>query len=156
MTKKHLILVLVVIVGLAAYVHYFTDWFAPNSIQIVHTLRPPMPVKRGRAAPDISNVNSVSFGLNGKFKLTEVKVVAASELATNQYAHAIWHLITESNSVPLKGFVYGANIQGMHSKVPGIHAEALEAGVGYHLFLTAGDLKGEYDFKTTERTITRR
>jgi hypothetical protein len=39
----------------------------------------------------------------------------------------------------------------MHSKIAGIRPEPLEAGVGYHLALTAGELKGEYDFKTSER-----
>lgn len=152
MTKKHLVLILVVLVGLIAYVHYFTDWFTPGSIQIVHTLRPPMPQRRARPSSDPgATVNVVSFGLNGKFKLTEVKVVLAADLATNKYPHAIWHLVSESNSVPQKGFVYGSDIKGMHSKIPGLRPEPLEAGIGYHLSVAAGELKGEYDFKTSER-----
>ena len=153
MTKKHLVLILVALVALIAYVHFFTDWFTPSTIQIVHTLRPPMP-RHGRAKPDENpNVNMVSFGLNGKFKLTELKVVLADDLATNKYPHAIWHLISESNSIPLKGFVYGMDIKGMHPKSAGIRAEPLDAGVNYHLSLVAGDLKGEYDFKTSEHTV---
>jgi hypothetical protein len=153
MTKKHLVLILVVLVGLIAYVHYFTDWFTPGTIQIIHTLRPPMPQKRSRprSGDDSANVNVVSFALNGKFKLTELKVVLAADMATNKYPHAIWHLVSESNSVPLKAFIYGMDIKGMHSKITGIRPEALEAGVGYHLSLSAGELKGEYDFKTSER-----
>ena len=153
MTKKQLVLVLVVLVALIAYVRYFTDWFTPDSIQIVHTLRGPMPSKRPRArgADENQNVNTVAFSLNGKFELTEVKVVSVTELATNKYAHAVWHLITDSNSVPKKGFVYGESIQGMRLKMAGVRAEPLEPGVPYRLMLTAGDIKGEHDFKTTER-----
>jgi hypothetical protein len=153
MTKKHLVLVLVVLVALFAYVRYFTDWFTPDSIQIVHTLRAPMQSKRmrTRSAAENPNVNTVAFSLNGKFALTEVKVVSVTELATNKYAHAIWHLVSESNSVPTKGFAYGMSIQGMRPKVAGVRAEPLEPNVPYRLILTAGDVKGEYDFKTTER-----
>lgn len=153
MTKKHLVFVLVVLVALIAYVRSFTDWFTPDSIQIVHTLRAPMPSKRPRTrgADENPNVNAVAFSLNGKFELTEVKVVSVAELATNKYAHAYWHLITESNSTPTKGFAYGMTIKGMHPKVAGVRPEPLEPGVPYRLILAAGDLKGEYDFKTTER-----
>lgn len=155
MTKKQLVLILVALVALIAYARYFTDWFTPNNIQIVHTLRPPMQ-KRRNPTPDNQDVNVVSFGFNGKFKLTEIKVVASSDLATNKYAHALWHLVTESNSPPTKGITYGMPVNGMHPKTSGVRPEPLEPGVSYHLFLTAGDIKGEYDFKTSESSITRR
>ena len=153
MTKKQLVLVLVALVGLIAYVRYFTDWFAPATIQIVPTLRTQMPSKRPRGrADENANVNAVAFSLNGKFELTEVKVISVTELATNKYPHAFWHLVTESNSAPTKGFAYGMNIQGMRPKSAGVRAEALEPNVPYRLILTAGEFKGECDFKTTERT----
>lgn len=160
MTKKQLLLLAIAVVFLGAYVYYVTDWFASESIQIVHTLRPFSPPQRGRGrgrgVEDNPAVNSVSFGFNRKCKLTEVKVIPVSDLATNKYAHAIWHLVSESNSVSIKGLIYGMNISGMHPKVQGARPDPLEPGVPYRLFIDAGDLKGEHDFKTTPRTGARR
>jgi hypothetical protein len=49
--------------------------------------------------------------------LTNVKVVVVTELATNQYAHPLWHLISDSNSIPVKGFNYvGARRAGRASR----------------------------------------
>lgn len=158
MTKKQVLLLAIAVVLLCGYVYYFTDWFASESIQIVHTLRPYTPSKRGRGRSSDDNpaANTVSFGFNRKCRLIEVKVIPASDLATNKYAHPIWHLVSESNSVPTKAFVYGMNIQGMHPKVPGARPDPLQPGVAYRLFVEAGDLKGEHEFKTTPRTGPRK
>lgn len=154
MTKKQLLTLAIAVVALAAYAYYFTDWFASDRIQIVHTLRAPTPVRNSRRPrpPENPTVNTVSFGLNGKYQLTEVKVVPVADLVTNKYAPPIWHLVSESNSVPTKGFVYGMNIKGMHPKVRGMSPDPLLPNVTYRLFLSAGDIKGEYDFNTTPRT----
>lgn len=153
MTKKQILLLAVAVVLLGAYAYYFSDWFASEHIQIVHTLRPYTPSKRGRARGGDDNpaANTVSFGFNRKVHLTEVKVIPVSDLATNKYAHPIWHLVSESNSIPTKAFVYGMNIQGMHPKVPGARPDPLQPGVAYRLFVDAGELKGEHEFKTTPR-----
>ena len=155
MTKKQLCLLAVAIVLLCGYAYYFTDWFASETIQIVHTLRPYVPSKRprGRGTDENPTANTVSFGLNRKCLLTEVKVIPVSDLATNKYAHPIWHLVSESSSVPTKAFVYGMNIPGMHPKVPGARPDLLQPGIAYRLFIATSDLKGEHEFKTTPRAV---
>lgn len=151
MPKKQLVLLIVALLLLGAYVYYFTDWFASENIQIVHTLRPFSPSKRmrGRTVERNPAVNTVSFALDRKCRLTELKVIPVADLETNKYAHPIWHLVSESNSVPVKAFVYGSYIRGMHPKVRGAQPDPLEPNVNYRLLIDAGDLKGQYDFKTT-------
>lgn len=153
MPKKQLVLLLVAILLFGAYAYYFTDWFAAENIQIVHSLRPPPPSRRARsrAAQPNPAVNSVFFSLDRKCGLTEIKVIPVTDLATNKYAHPIWHLVSDSNSVPTKAFVYGAYIRGMHPKVKGVDADPLEPNVPYRLFVAAGDLKGEHEFHTTAK-----
>jgi len=158
MTKKQLVLLLAALVVFIAYAVFFTDWFASENIQIVHTLRPYTAPRRGRTRnaepPPVGN--AVSFALDRKCKLTEVKVIPVADLATNKYAHPIWHLVSESNSVPVKGFVYGMWIQGMHPAVPNAQPDPLEPNVPYRLFVKTHDLNGEHEFKTTERVNARK
>lgn len=151
MPKKQLVLLLVPIMLFGAYVYYFTDWFTPDNIQIVHTLRPAAVSRRARTKPPeaSASVYAVSFSLERKCKLTEIRVVPVSDLTTNKYPHPIWHLVSESNSVPTKAFFYGASIRGMHPEVKGARADPLEPNVTYRLFVAARELKGEHDFKTT-------
>jgi hypothetical protein len=66
---------------------------------------------------------------------------------TNQNVMPVWHLIFNSNSAPVKIFVYGQRIRGMKSEVPGAHAEPLQPDVTYRLFVTAGKAKGQHDFE---------
>ena len=151
MTKKQLVTVAIAVAAFAAYAYYLTDWFTSDHIQVVHTLRPPVLAKNSRRGRPTENptVNVVSFGLNSKFKLTSVKVIPVAELKTNKYAHPVWHLVSASNSVPTKGFVYGMRIKGMQPKVPNAQPDPLLPDVTYRLLLEAGDIKGEYDFTTT-------
>jgi len=151
MPKKQLVLLLVAILLFGAYAYYFTDWFASENIQIIHSLRPASPSRRARTrnAQPGPAVNTVHFSLDRKCKLTEIKVIPVADLATNKYAHPIWHLVSESNSVPVKAFVYGANVRGMHPKVKSARPDPLGPDVSYRLFVVAGDLKGEHEFHTT-------
>lgn len=153
MTKKQLLALSIAVVAFAAYAWFFTDWFVPDRIQVAHTVRPPTLANnpRRQRRPDNPLVNTVAFNLNSKYKLTEVKVIPVAELATNKYAHPIWHLVSESNSVPTKGFVYGSYLRGMHPKVTGARPDPLLPEVTYRLLLSAGEIKGEYDFSTTAR-----
>ena len=64
--------------------------------------------------------------------------------------------MSKSNSIPTKTFVYGMNIEGMHPKVPGARPDPLQPGIAYRLFVAAGELKGEHEFKTTPRTGPRK
>jgi len=141
MTKKNILLIAAAVVLAAVYAVYFTDWFKPKTVQIFHTsrnLRPRM--LRGGA------VTSLIFGINQQLKLTDVKVVESDVYATNENAIPLWHLISDSNSVPVKQFHYGQFIGGMRPAVKGARPQALETNVTYRLILQAGSFKGEHSF----------
>jgi hypothetical protein len=91
--------------------------------------------------------NAATFSLNGKYKLTEVKVFEQGDFKTNKYPHALWHLVSESNSVPTKAFIYGVPIEGMKTKVKKLNAEPLQKNVSYVLSVEAGKAKGESTFR---------
>jgi len=142
MTKKNLMLVLLAIGLATVYVVWFTDWFRPKVVFIYHTSRNLRPnLARGNALP------SLIFGVKPQVRLTELKVVSLAEFETNQNTMPVWHLVSDSNSVPVKTFFYGQRIAGMHAKIEGVHAEALETNVTYRMFLTAGRIKGQHDFE---------
>lgn len=118
----------------ALYVFFFTDWFGPKKIQILFTTR------NGQAV----------FALDGKeYALHSVKVYRMSDLATNPYPHALWHLVStnEKGSLPTTAFPYGAAIAGMKPAVPGTKAERLEPQVSYRLLVESGKIKGEKEFQ---------
>jgi hypothetical protein len=145
MTKKNLLLIAVAI-GLAVmYVVYFTDWFRPKTIHIFHTSRANRQVNR----PNARNAETVPviFGLSSQLRLTMIKVVPLSAAQTNRYAQPLWHLVSDSNSVPVKSFAYGQHIRGMKPAVPGARPQPLEPNVIYRLYVEAGSAKGEHDFE---------
>jgi hypothetical protein len=100
---------------------------------------------RAKFAPP-ANTPVVVFGLDRKVQLTRVKVFDLSELATNPAAQPIWHLVAESNSVSLKGFVYGERIKGMQSYVKDSRPLALQPAVAYRLVIESGSKKGQHEF----------
>jgi hypothetical protein len=143
MTKKNLLLMATALVLATVYVIYFTDWFRPKTVQIFHTSRNLHPRRqRGDGA-----LPALIFGLSRPLKLTEIRVVVADDYATNHNVLPLWHLISESNSVPVKQFHYGQWIGGMHPAIKGVRAQPLETNVTYHLVLLAGSVKGEHDFE---------
>ena len=156
MTKKHWILLASVLVlgGISLYLN--KDWFSKDSIQIYHRSRPLRASlfrrKRGDSTADKSAVNPITFGFDRKLRLSSVKVIPVSDIETNKFPHPIWHLMSESNSVPTKDFTYGASIQGMRPAVQGAIADPLEPGVSYRLLVEAGDFKAEHDFVPVPRT----
>src|SRR6516164_8291507 len=102
MTTKNITLAVVTVVLAVIYVIYFTDWFKPKTVQIFHTSRNLHPrMLRGGMLPNLV------FGINQQLRLTELKVVSADEFKTNMNAIPVWHLVSDSNSVPLKQFHYG-------------------------------------------------
>jgi len=142
MTKKNWLLI-VIAVGLAvAYGVFFTDWFQPQTVRIFHTTRN-LP---GRSAQR-AGLPNLMFGLNRKIKLTEIRVVPLAAYQTNQNTLPLWHLVSDSNSVPLKTFTYGQLIRGLKPAIPGIRAQPLTNNVTYRLLVTAGKIKGEHDFE---------
>jgi hypothetical protein len=145
-----MILLLCALVLAGGYVYYFTDWFAPADIQIIHTIRPnPRADRRfGRRDGPRPSSHTVSFALNHKLSFTEIQVIPASDMATNKYPHPVWHLVSESNSIPTKALVYGMPVRGMRPAVKGVWADPLEPGTAYKLLLASDAGKVEHDFKT--------
>lgn len=136
------LILLALVAGVAIYVHL--DWLRPPPIQITPTIRPG---QRSRLNPD---VYPVSFMLDGKYELTEIKVVAVDDIKTNKYPHALWHMISDSHSKPTKIIVYGMPIPGMKPSVPRGRPEPLQPNVPYRLIVKAGKSQGQADFKTME------
>lgn len=145
MPKKNLLLVFVLVVLSAIYVYFFTDWFNKPQIAISPRVRV-SPVKRG--GPDELQV---SFSFDTKCELTEVKVFSVAEMETNKYPHALWHLISDTNSAPLKGILYGQAIAGMKPKIPKMKPEPLQPQRKYRLLVQAGELRGQTDFEIPVR-----
>jgi len=145
MTKKNLWLVLCAVVLAGVYVIWFSGWFQPKTMQIFHTHRNlRVNVRRGPASavmPDLI------FGVNRATRLTELKIVPVAGYATNKNIVPLWHLVSDSNSVPVKSFFYGQGIGGMRPAIKGVRPEALETNVPYRLFIVAGKVKGEHDFE---------
>ncbi|MGH8246383.1 MAG: hypothetical protein ACREUU_08115, partial [Gammaproteobacteria bacterium] len=117
MTKNGIVLSIIAVILAAVYVANFTDWFRKDGIQIIPTVRPGSASAIPRDPDDVP-VHRVSFALDGKYKLTCVKVLVAAELATNKYATPLWHLVSDSNSLPTKSIVYGYPIKGMKPSLP--------------------------------------
>ena len=143
MTKNNILWVAVAIALAAVYIIFFSNWFTPKTIQIYHTNR------NLRSAPVQGNaLPNLMFGMRpSNSRLTEIKVVSVTALETNKDTVPLWHLISDSNSVPLKYFFYGQHIAGMRPAIKGMGCEALETNVTYRMFLTAGRIKGEHDFE---------
>src|SRR6185503_12288241 len=102
----------------------------------------------------------VSFALDGKYKLTSIKVCVAAELATNKYAAPLWHLVASSDKVgssPTKAIVYGYDrIQGMKPASPRARPEPLLSDTEYTLLLEAGNIKSQTNFHTTKAVTFRK
>ena len=147
MAKKQWFLVGVLLVLAALYVRYFTSWFRPRPIFIHHTSRLTGPNARARARAANAEVEPVTFGFDEPLQLTDIKVVLLAEWQTNSQASPVWHLVSDSNSVPVTNFRYGQGLRGMRPELPGDHAQPLQPNVAYRLFVRAGPLRGEHDFE---------
>jgi len=147
MTKNNILLIVAAVVLAAVYAVYFTDWFRPKTVQIFHTSRNVRP-RAARANANASGaLPNLIFGINQQLKLTEIRVVQADVYQTNQSALPLWHLISDSNSVPVKQFHYGQFIGGMKPAVKGARPQTLDTNIMYHLIVQAGPVKGEHDFE---------
>jgi len=155
MTKNGIVLSIIAVILAAVYVANFTDWFRKDGIQIIPTVRPGSASAIPRDPDDVP-VHRVSFALDGKYKLTCVKVLVASELATNKYATPLWHLVSDSNSIPTKSVVYGYPIKGMKPAVPRARPDPLLANVEYTLVLEAGKTRSQTNFHTTPAVVLRK
>src|SRR5262249_22284468 len=122
-------------------------------IQIYHRPSGGRPIGRQARTNGVPEGDYVAFGFDGKYKLTELRVVALSELETNISAHSFWHLVSDSNSVPVSGFIYGERIRGMRPSVKKARAEPLQPNVSYRLLIQSGHQKGHCDFKIKEKNV---
>jgi hypothetical protein len=127
------------------YAIYFTDWFKPKTFKIFHTSRNLHPMRPGQVRTGV--LTSLQFGVNRELRFTELKVVPLAAWETNKQALPLWHLISVSNSVPVKSFYYGQNIPGLHPAIMGTHSELPETNVTYRLFITAGKYSAYHDFE---------
>ena len=97
-------------------------------------------------------VEPIFFAFDRPLKLKSLKVIPAREIETNKYPHPIWHLISNSNSVPTADLAYGIPIEGMRPAVQDATPDPLQPGVKYRLLIEAGALKLEHDFVPVART----
>jgi hypothetical protein len=152
MARKQWFFLAVFFVLAAVFVYAFTDWGRRPAMQISHAafFRPNANAKP-RARNNNPNLPVVRFNLDRAYQLTEIKVVRLSEWQTNQLTLPLWHLITDSNSIPTRRFNYGALLRGMKPIAPRVRPQPLETNVSYRLLLTAGSVKGQHDFKLPPR-----
>ena len=151
MTRKQwtLLALAVLLGGFSLYLN--KDWFAKDNIQIYDRSRPIRGGGLVRRQVEEGAVNPIVFGFDRKLPLKSIKVIPLSALETNKYPHPIWYLVSESNSVPTKDFLYGMNIRGMHPAVKDSAADPLEPDVKYRLFIETGSIKAEHDFVPVPR-----
>ena len=153
MTRKLWLLIVLAAAlgGLSLYLN--KDWFASEDIQIHHRSRPARAGIFRRTKSTVKQATDpVVFAFGRKLKLTSLKVIPVSEIETNKYPQPIWHLVSESNSVPVEEWAYAVPIRGMHPRVKGATPDPLVPGVKYRLILEAGKLKAEHDFIPVPRT----
>jgi len=150
MSKTKFILTTLLLVGLAGLCLYLNrDWFATEPIQITYRVTPWM--RSARRANPLNKANPVVFSFGKFYRFKEIKVVAAEEIATNKYAHPLWHLASTSNSVFTSSFTYGDRLRGMMPKVKGAAPDPLQPGVNYRLIVDTDKGEGTHEFSTTAR-----
>ena len=155
MSKNGIVLTVVAVILAAIYVYAFTDWLRSETIQILYKVRP-VRVTIAFADPDQPAVYPVTFAFSGRYELTSIKVVAASDLATNKHPYPLWHLVSDSNSVPTKSIVYGYPVKGMKPAVARTRPEPLLPDVEYVLLVESGDIKSQTNFHTAKATVASR
>lgn len=150
MSRKEWVLVALVLVLGGLWVVFFSGWFGPKVIRVESTVRSAReawgPAGRRVNPAGQPELGNVSFSLHQHYKLTSVKVVAVSDLQTNKYPHALWHLTAKGGSAPVDSLAYGFPVAGMTSGAAGVEPEPLEVGVEYRLLVEAGAWKGARDF----------
>lgn len=143
MTKKNWFLIGTMIVLLLVYVCFFTGWFQPQTIKIFHTTRNLRP----RVTRSSEGMPNLIFGFNQRLKVTEIELFNLADFQTNSKTLPLWHLVSNSNSIPIKSFFYGQRIRGLKPFVPGARPQPLTTNVAYRLIVEAGKLKGKHDFE---------
>lgn len=148
MSGKNIFLIALALTLSVVYAVWFTDWFEPKTFTVFDTYRQ-MRGPRGAAANRAGGQPgepTLIFSASRKVQLTELRVVPWEEWKTNRFVVPLWHLRSESNSVPVKNFFYGQHIAGMHPAIKGARPEFPRTNVTYRLILTAGKAVAEHNF----------
>jgi hypothetical protein len=143
MSRSKLITSLVVLLVLGGMCIYLNrDLFAKPGIHIYHRInnRTAAPGQRGGSG-------TMVFGFDRPYSLTSIKVFSIPEMQTNKWAHPLWELMSESNSIPVRGFQYGATLKGMHPKIQGAQPEPLQPGIKYRLIVRNPKIEAEHEFE---------
>lgn len=156
MTLKNWLLIVIALALGVVYAVWFTDWFRSGTVTIFHTSRTSLRALRTRPQPGGLVLPNLTFGLDRQLKLTEIRVVQLAAWQTNHSVLPLWHLVTSSNSAPVKSFTYGELIHGLKPAVAGTYAQPLEPQVTYRLIVTAGKIHGEHDFQIADAPATAR
>ncbi len=143
MTKRNALLLLAAVVVGGAGLYFHRDWFGKDRIQIYHRIRPARFARRRANDP---SARAIMFGFDRRLKLKSVEVIPLSDIETNKYPQPIWHLVSDSNSVPTKGFTYGMKVPGMRAAKEGVAPYALEPGEKYRLLIETSSAKVQHDF----------
>lgn len=153
MSRNKVILSLIAIFVLGGFSLYLNrDGNSDQAIQISHRVSPWLTqARRGRRPANTDLGTPVTFALNKYYSFDTIKVYVASEIETNKYAHPIWELVSDSNSVPTMSFGYGSYVRGMHPAVKNARPDTLQPGVKYRLVVSAGDKTSQHDFATTPK-----
>ncbi|MGA2544309.1 MAG: hypothetical protein ABSG78_22385 [Verrucomicrobiota bacterium] len=136
MQKREIGWIVVLLLVIAAYIHFFSHWGEKREIQIFASIRQ-LPRRAGNAS-----TFPVWFTLDSTYRLTSIKVTEVAGKNTNAVAHLLWHLVSKNVSEPVKFFQYGQNIDGMEPDLKGVRPEPLVPGEKYVLEISAGPLKG--------------
>lgn len=140
MKKTPFLITLIVVVG--GWVLYSNrDWFTKPPIQISHRFHAFSARFGGQ-----DTLAPILFEFNRKVKLTSITVLPIPAAGSKQSGRPIWHLVSYSNSVPTKGFVYGMEVPGMHPAAKGQAPEPLLPAGTYRLLVEEGSSKAQHDF----------
>jgi hypothetical protein len=145
MQKREITWIVVLLLLAGAYIHFFSNWGQKREIRVLASVRPSLPQFRRRGgAPAVTNAFPfrVIFELDGSYKLTGLELTELDPQHTNGGDHALWHLVSKSNSLPVKVFQYGQLIKGLEPDIEGAQPEPLAPGGIYRLEVSAGSLTG--------------
>ena len=112
-SKQWMLIALAVLLG-SFSLYLNRNWFAGQEVQILHRSRP---VRTGFT--DSQKTEPIFFAFDRTLALTSLMVIPVSAGETNKYPHPLWHLVSNSNSVPITDFAYGAPVEGMRPAVQG-------------------------------------